>query len=218
MPDNDTGQSSRRNFLVAGVAGAAATTLPTAAFPIAAQPDTVDETGPQITESTLAEAEKLAAVEFTPKERKQILTDIGDEIQRHRGRRSVEMPNTLSPATTFDPRLGDMTVSIGDRFVRSNTPARPLPTSDESIAFESVTAMSRWIEQGMLTSEQLTRIYLKRLERIGPRLECTITMLGRTSILRDRGNEQEWRPPEPPSGSTAGCPWSWRAPDVRHRQ
>ena len=91
MPDNDAGSPSRRNFLVAGGAAAAATTLPAVAFPTAAQPDTVEDTASQITESTLAEAEKLAAVEFTPKERKQILIDIGDEIERHRGRRSVEL-------------------------------------------------------------------------------------------------------------------------------
>ena len=66
MTKNRAERPSRRIFLVAGGAAAAATTLPAVAFPTAAQPDTVDDTGSQITASTLAEAEKLAAVEFTP--------------------------------------------------------------------------------------------------------------------------------------------------------
>ena len=193
MPDQYAGRPSRRNFLVAGGVAAAATTLPAVAFSIAAQPDTVDDTGPQITESTLAEAEKLAAVEFTPKERKQILTEIGDEIERHRSRRSVELPNTLGPATVFDARPGGMTVSLGDRFVRSKPRQRPLPLSDESIAFEPVTALSMWIERGTLRSERLTRIYLERLERIGPRLDCTVTLLGRRALDQARRADAEIR-------------------------
>jgi Asp-tRNA(Asn)/Glu-tRNA(Gln) amidotransferase A subunit family amidase len=209
MTDTDAGKPSRRNFLVAGVAGgaaAAATTLPTAAFPITAQPDTIDDTEARITESTLAEAEKLAAVEFTPSERKQILTDIGDQIQRHIGRRSVEFPNTLAPSTVFDPRVGDMTVSIVDRFVRSKPHSRPLPPDDESIAFEPVTALSTWIQRGLLTSERLTRIYLRRLERIGPKLECTITLLGRRAIAQARRADAEIRDGGY-RGPLHGIPW-----------
>jgi len=195
MTDTSTGSPSRRDFLVTGGAAvaAAATTLPAAAFPIAAQPDTADDTTARITETTLAEAEKLAAVEFTPRERKQILSDIADEVQRYRARRSVELPNTLAPATMFDPRLAGTTVAIEDRFVRSTPRPRPFPLSDESIAFEPVTALSRWIERGTLTSERLTRIYLERLERIGPRLECTVTLLGRRALGRARRADAEIR-------------------------
>ena len=192
MPDNNAG-STRRSFLVAGGAAAAATTLPAVALQSVVQPGTADGTGPQITETTLAEAEKLAAVEFTSKERKQILSDIADEVERHRGRRSVELPNTLAPATMFDPRLPGMTLSIDDRFVRSTPRPRPLPLSDESIAFEPVTALATWIERGTLTSERLTRIYLERLERIGPRLECTVTLLGRRALHRARQADAEIR-------------------------
>jgi len=53
-----------------------------------------------------------------------------------------------------------------DSFVRSVADPGPLPARDEDIAFASVTQLSRWIERGQLTSDRLTRIYLKRIEQV----------------------------------------------------
>jgi Asp-tRNA(Asn)/Glu-tRNA(Gln) amidotransferase A subunit family amidase len=39
-----------------------------------------------------------------------------------------------------------------------------------------VTKLSRWIEQRKLTSERLTQIYLRRIERFDPKLRCIITL------------------------------------------
>jgi Asp-tRNA(Asn)/Glu-tRNA(Gln) amidotransferase A subunit family amidase len=60
--------------------------------------------------------------------------------------------------------------------VRSNTDPGRLPADDEDIAFASVVQLSRWIEQRKLSSERLTRIYLKRLEEFDPKLRCVITL------------------------------------------
>ncbi|MBM3140681.1 MAG: amidase, partial [Chloroflexi bacterium] len=49
--------------------------------------------------------------------------------------------------------------------------------SDDAIAYAPVAWLSRWIERGALSSERLTRIYLERLERLGPRLECVVTLM-----------------------------------------
>jgi hypothetical protein len=52
---------------------------------------------------------------------------------------------------------------------------RPLPARDADIAFGPVTQLSRWIETRQLSSERLTQIYLKRLERFDSKLRCVIT-------------------------------------------
>src|SRR5262249_46196449 len=44
------------------------------------------------------------------------------------------------------------------------------------IAFAPVSQLSRWIETRALTSDRLTRIYLDRLERFQPKINCTITL------------------------------------------
>jgi Asp-tRNA(Asn)/Glu-tRNA(Gln) amidotransferase A subunit family amidase len=63
-----------------------------------------------------------------------------------------------------------------DRFVRSEVDPGPIPSSDEEIAFASVSKLSRWVEKRELTSERLTRIYIERLRRFDPKLRCVITL------------------------------------------
>ena len=68
----------------------------------------------RITERTLAEAEKLFGLAFSESERQQILggaTEEGEEgffaqqIESLAKRRDQDIPITLQPATSFDPRL-----------------------------------------------------------------------------------------------------------------
>jgi Asp-tRNA(Asn)/Glu-tRNA(Gln) amidotransferase A subunit family amidase len=51
------------------------------------------------------------------------------------------------------------------------------PGSDAAIAFAPVAHLSRWIRDGALSSERRTEIYLDRIGRHGPRLECHVTVL-----------------------------------------
>ncbi len=166
--------TTRRAFMLTGGAAAAATALPSHANQDVGG---AEKPGPpSITTATLAEAEKLAGVEFTADEREQVLEDIGGDIERYRARRSMELANGLAPADVFDPRLPGTRVPDGRVLVRSQGDPGPCPANREAIAFAPVTALSRWIERGELTSRRLTRIYLERLKRLGPPLECVVTL------------------------------------------
>ena len=77
------------------------------------------------------------------------------------------------------------------RFVRSAGPADPLPARDEDIAFARLTSLSRWIESRALSSERLTRIYLERLERFQPKLNCTITLTRDLALAQARRADTE---------------------------
>src|SRR4030095_14921874 len=52
----------------------------------------------------------------------------------------------------------------------------PVPSNDDDIAFAPVTQLSRWIEARRLSSERLTDIYLKRIEKFDPKLRAIITL------------------------------------------
>ena len=77
------------------------------------------------------------------------------------------------------------------RFVRTAAPAGALPARDEDIAFARLPALSRWIESRALTSERLTRIYLERLERFQPKLNCTITLTRELALEQARRADAE---------------------------
>ena len=91
--------ATRREFILTSGVVAAASTLPASAIgaqqdkPSQRPPeppelaDTKSEDADAITEATFAEAEKLAGVQFTAKERTQMLQGIKGEVDRYRQRR-----------------------------------------------------------------------------------------------------------------------------------
>ena len=137
--------------------------------------------GPEVTPATIAEAEKLAQVEYFAAERAQVAgswrVSLAPLYERRTGPRRVALDATLVPAMRWDPTLGgELPGPSRSRFVRSAGVVGPLPASDEDIAFARLPALSRWSESRALASERLTRIYLERLERFQPQLDCTITL------------------------------------------
>ncbi|MEP6779721.1 MAG: amidase, partial [Gemmatimonadaceae bacterium] len=97
-------------------------------------------------------------------------------LERRVGPRKVEIADTVSPATKWNPVLPGMTVGVTkDRFIRSHSDNLPLASTDDAIAFAPVTQLSRWIEQRKLTSERLTNIYCARIERLDAKTLSVIT-------------------------------------------
>jgi len=187
MPD------TRRRFLkrsALGLAGVAASSRASAAggaqqteAPAGMPPafGTGPGAGPEVTPATFAEAEKLAQVAMTPAERAEAAGNwrisMAPLCERRTGPRRVPLDPGLAPASRFDPVLpGASAGPARTRVVRSAAAPGPLPDRDDDIAFASLTRLSRWIESRALTSERLTRIYLDRLERFQPKLNCTITL------------------------------------------
>ena len=137
--------------------------------------------GPQVSTTTFAEAEKVFQVELTAADRAMAAASWRQTMaalyERRTGPRKVALESTLAPYSQWNPVLpGRSSGRGGDRFVRSNDDPGPLPLRDEDIAYAPVTKLSRWIEHHKLTSERLTNIYLKRIERFDPQLRCVITL------------------------------------------
>jgi len=151
--------------------------------------------GPEIAPTTIAEAEKLVQVQYTDAERAQAAgnwrVSLAPLYERRTGPRKVALDPGLAPASRWDPALpGVASGPARSRFVRSAA-AAPLPAQDEDIAYAPVAALSRWIESRELSSERLTRIYLDRLERFQPRLNCTITLTPDLALAQARRADAE---------------------------
>jgi Asp-tRNA(Asn)/Glu-tRNA(Gln) amidotransferase A subunit family amidase len=152
--------------------------------------------GPEVSSSTFAEAEKLVQVEMTAAERAMAASSwrktMAALYERRTGPRKVALEATLAPASRWNPVLPGLKAGPErDRFVRSNADPGPVPARDEDIAFASLTQLSRWIEQRKLSSERLTRIYLKRLEQFDPTLHCVITLTGDLASAQAKKADEE---------------------------
>lgn len=239
---------SRRQFLTVtslGMLGAAATlrghgqnlvgqdqeALPPGAPPAFGAGPAV---GPEVSVTTFVESEKLVQFEMTAAERSVAAASwrktMAALYERRTGPRKLALETTLAPATRWNPVLpGQKSGPERDRFVRSPIDSAPLPARDEDIAFAPVTHLSRWIETRKLTSERLTNIYLKRLERFDPTLHCVITLTRELALQQAKQADEEiaaghYRGPLHgiPWGAkdlldTAGIPTTYGAEPFRNR-
>lgn len=131
-----------------------------------------------ISVSDIAIAEKLLGIEYSQDERDLMVDNLEDLIAAAQAQRGVIFPNTLPPATTFDPRLPTTVVPGHQKPVAvSQIDPGPLPDDEADIAYSPVTHLSEWIRSGKISSRRLTGIYIDRIKALGPKLECFVTVL-----------------------------------------
>lgn len=197
---------SRRDFLVRtplallGVFAAwkleAQTTNPEAVPGATPAFNTGEGTGPEVTQRTFAEAEKLMQVSMSEAHREQAAsswrTAMAGTMERRVGPKRIALEAGLAPATVWNPELpGHVVGPAQDRFEPALVDAGPLPARDVDIAFASVAAQGQWIRTRKLTSERLTKIYLARLKRYDPKLRCVITLLEDHALTQARQADRE---------------------------
>ena len=201
--------TSRREFVALGSLGLLGAAIPGEAVQT---PDTQTQSpppgtptafgtapavGPEVSPATFREAEKLVQVGMTD-------TDLAEAAQNWRmqmaplyerrvGPRKLALEPTLAPATQWNPSLpGIVTGKAADnRFVRSADRHAPLPPNEDDIAFATVTQLSRWIQSRALTSERLTEIYIRRIERFNSELHCVITLTREHALEQARQADKE---------------------------
>jgi Asp-tRNA(Asn)/Glu-tRNA(Gln) amidotransferase A subunit family amidase len=163
-----------------------------------------------VSPATFAEAEKLMQVTMTEAERQQAADSwrqlLAPYLERRTGPRKVAIADTDAPATLWNSMLPGVTSPLAgqtrtiseveapstvDRFVRSKPDGKPLPSSDDDIAFAPVWQQSRWIEARKLTSERLTNIYLSRIERLNPKIRSIITLTRDHALARAKAADAE---------------------------
>ena len=178
-------KKSRRDFLAGSAAAVGAATMvgvagaaETAKVPPKAAGTSAggSPASPDITLETLAEAEKLLAIQYTRPEHVQVLKTIGKQVDQVVRRHQMRPDYDLTPATVFDVRATGATPPRKAQFQRAPNRFRRLPSNTQDIAYAPVSALSEWIRTGQITSLDLTKLYLDRLKRIGPKLECVITL------------------------------------------
>ena len=139
-------------------------------------------------------AEKIAGLNYTDAERASIYDGLEGMVDRVRSRRTnAPLANEDAPAQTFDPRLPGRTYSPQDNHVVLRGKIRIMPAREVDIAFASIADQGAWIREGKLTSTRLTEIYLKRIEKHGPKLECYITVMAETARAEASRADTEMR-------------------------
>src|SRR6185437_8935165 len=103
--------------------------------------------------------------------------------------------------------LPGMAVEKGaHKIVRSAVSSKAVPASHAELAFLPVTELSELLRRRKVTSEQLTRLSLDRLQEFDPTLHCVITLTADRALEHAKAADEElrrghWR------GPLHGVPW-----------
>lgn len=147
---------------------------------------------PRVTKHMVAEAESLIGLNFTDAERDSMLDDLNDHLANYEGIRKVNLPNNVPPALLFNP------IPLGMKFETKRVPLKmdspgkiTLPQNLEDAAFYSVAQLAELIRTRKVTSVQLTTMYLARLKKYGPTLECVVTLTDSLALARAAAADKE---------------------------
>jgi Asp-tRNA(Asn)/Glu-tRNA(Gln) amidotransferase A subunit family amidase len=139
-----------------------------------------------------AAAEKLAGLRFNEAKRDSMLDDLKDNLASYRKLRELHLDNGVPPALNFNP------VPVGMRFdaqrkpfVMSATKKPTAPANLEELAFASLGELAELLRTRKITSTQLTQMYLGRLKKYGPKLECVITLTEEPALKQARRADEE---------------------------
>jgi Asp-tRNA(Asn)/Glu-tRNA(Gln) amidotransferase A subunit family amidase len=123
------------------------------------------------------DAARLAGLEFTDDDYKLIAEDVNKNLSRYMVMRQTHLDNSVPPPLYFNPVVPGMTIDRTKLGMRvSSTPKVQRPNDLEEVAFWPVTHLAELIKTGSVRSTELTEMYLRRLRRLNPKLNCVVTL------------------------------------------
>ncbi|MBL8048610.1 MAG: amidase [Chthonomonas sp.] len=97
--------------------------------------------------------------------------------------RNLQMANSVAPSFVFRPE-GRIPASAAGVKPAALPKAGKLPASEEDIAFLTATELAALIRSRQLTARRLTEIYIRRIERLSPKLLNVISLLAPSALAQ----------------------------------
>jgi Asp-tRNA(Asn)/Glu-tRNA(Gln) amidotransferase A subunit family amidase len=141
----------------------------------------------------IRQAEWIAGIEIDDEKRALMVDGVQELVEDFEQLRQIQLDNGVPPALLFSPQA---LATAPESRVQSQaqpieTMAGPRPDSDEDLAYLSVAQLSAMIRERKISSEELTRIYLDRLEGFDEELECVITLTPELAVEQARRADRE---------------------------
>ena len=145
-----------------------------------------------ISKENISSAEKIIGLEFTDAERDSMTGDLLDQLKNYENNRMVELPNSVAPSIQFNP------IPVGANFSTEQQPIEfsdytyvKMPAVIDDLAFYSIGELAELLRTDKITSVQLTKMYLNRLKKYGPKLECVITLTEERALKQAKKADEE---------------------------
>jgi len=193
---------ARRRFLAAIPAAVAGSI---AAPAIARQ----QQTPSRIEPTTLDCAEKIFGVDFSQAEEQAAAAGVGRNLTSFEQLRELNIPLDTEPAVTFHPYLPGKRpkgpATPGAKMKVTLTPAARSSSLDD-LAFLPITSLAPLLQRRDVSATDLTRMYLARLKKYGPKLNCVVTLTEDVALALAAQADRDIRAGKY-KGPLHGIPW-----------
>lgn len=135
--------------------------------------------------------ENLIGISLTQDERDTLLTSLLLNRNKYDTLRMLELTNDIPLPLYFNPLIEGESIPKGnDKYLFQEFPIKK-PSRIEDCAFYTIGQLAYLIRTKQITSEELTRMYIKRLKEYGTQLECVITVTEELGIKQARKADEE---------------------------
>lgn len=136
-----------------------------------------------ITRDMIASAERIIGLEFSDAKRDSMIDGLQEQLGNYNNLRTVPLANSVMPSVLFNPIPAGFNFESEKRSIKlSKAAGVNMPANMDDLAFYSISELAYLIKNKKVTSEQLTRMYLDRLKKYGPKLECVISITEELAI------------------------------------
>src|SRR5206468_2881675 len=121
-------------------------------------------------------AEKLIGIELTDAQEAMALNGVNRNLDSYETVRKIDVPLDTEPAFAFHPARARKELYVGKNKFRFGKVELPAFKTVDDLAFATVPQLAELIRTRKVSSTELTKMYLGRLKRFGPKLLCIVTL------------------------------------------
>ena len=132
-----------------------------------------DSEKPTVTDAQIEAAQQLLGLDFSAAQRGQMHKVLQGRQEQYASIRSAALDNGVPMALLFDVAVADeQPPAVPRSYPMSPQPALRRPADLEEAAFYPLTQLAQLLQSRQVTSLELTEMYLARLKRYDPLLNC----------------------------------------------
>ncbi len=179
-------KTTRRAFVkllpAIGVAGITATKMPLDTLAQTPSPTPVPSPSPsptpapRITKEMMQQAEKLIGIELNDAQEAMALGGVNRNLDSYEANRKTDVPLDTEPAIAFHPARAKKELYAAKTKFRLGRVELPQFKTVEDLAFATVPQLAELLRTKKISSTELTKMYLARLKKYGPKLLCVVTL------------------------------------------
>jgi Asp-tRNA(Asn)/Glu-tRNA(Gln) amidotransferase A subunit family amidase len=145
----------------------------------------------RVTKEMLHNAEQLLGIELTDAQETMALPGVNRNLNSYETLRKIDVPLDTEPGIAFHPAPPGKTFNTKRSKFKLSKVEAPKFNAPEDLAFCTLTQLAELVRTRKVSPVELTKMYLARLKRYGPKLLCVVTLTEELALAQAEAAEKE---------------------------